>query len=47
MDCTNGERMIFKNIIYIPKLKTNILILGNIDSQGCELHNEGWFSHSS
>ena len=30
MDCTNGERMIFKNIIYMPKLKTNILSLGKL-----------------
>ena len=26
VECTNGERMIFKNVLYIPKLKTNILI---------------------
>ena len=37
MDCTNGERMIFKNIFYIPKVKTNILSLGKLDSQGCDM----------
>ena len=25
VDCTNGECMIFENILYIPKLKANIL----------------------
>ena len=29
--------MIFENVIYIPKLKTNILILGTLDSQGCDI----------
>ena len=29
--------MIFENIIYIPKLKTNILSLGKLDSQGCDI----------
>ena len=38
VDCTNGERMIFDNIVYIPKLKTNILILRKRDSQGCDIH---------
>ena len=38
VDCANGKRMIFENVIYIPKLKTNILILGKFDSQGCDIH---------
>ena len=38
VDCTNGECMIFENVFYIPKLKTNILSLGKIDSQGCDKH---------
>ena len=29
--------MIFENILYIPKLKTNILSLGKLDSQGCDI----------
>ena len=33
--CTDSERMIFDNIFYIPKSKTNILSLGKLDSQGC------------
>ena len=37
VECTNGERMIFENVLYIPKLKTNILILGKLDSQGCDI----------
>ena len=38
VDCTNGDQMIFKNIINRPKLKTNILSLGKLDSQGCDIH---------
>ena len=29
--------MIFENVLYIPKLKTNILSLGKLDSQGCDI----------
>ena len=35
INCTNGERMIFDNVFYIPKSNTNILSLGKLDSQGC------------
>ena len=38
VDCTNGEHMIFENIVYLPMLKTNILILRKRDSQGCDVH---------
>ena len=37
VDCSNGELMIFKNVLFIPKLKTNILSLGNLDSHGCDI----------
>ena len=37
VECTNGEQMIFENVIYIPKLKTNILSLEKHDSQGCDI----------
>ena len=37
MICTNGEHMIFENILYIPKLKTIILRLGKLDSQDCDI----------
>ena len=37
MDCTNGEHMIFENVFYILKLKTNILSLRKLDSQGCDI----------
>ena len=30
--------MIFENVLYIPKLKTDILSLGKLDSQGCDIH---------
>ena len=30
--------MIFENVLYIPKLKSNIINLGNLDSQGCDIH---------
>ena len=30
--------MIFENLLYILKLKTNILSLGKLDSQGCDIH---------
>ena len=37
VDCTNGKLMIFENILYKPKLKTNILILGKLDDQGYDM----------
>ena len=37
VDCTNGEYMIFKNVLCTPKLKSNILILGKLDSEGCDI----------
>ena len=43
VDCTNGERMIFENVIYITKLKTNILNLGKLDSQGGDIHFKDGF----
>ena len=30
--------MIFDSVFYIPKLKTNILSLEKLDSQGCDIH---------
>ena len=44
MDYTNGEHMIIENLLYITKLKTNILILGKLDSRGCDIHlRDGFF----
>ena len=37
-DSTNGEHMIFEIFHFIPKLKTNILILGKLDGQSCDIH---------
>ena len=37
MECTNGEQMIFENVLDIHKLKTNILSLGKLGSQGCDI----------
>ena len=37
VDCTNGERLIFENVFYIPNFKTNILSLGKLDSQGGDI----------
>ena len=37
VDCTDGQRMIIEDVLYIPKLKTNFLILGKFDSQGCDI----------
>ena len=37
VDGTNGEFMIVKSVIYIPRLKTNILSFGKLDSQGCDI----------
>ena len=31
VDCTNGEQMIFENVLNITKLKNNILSLGKLD----------------
>ena len=33
VDYTNSEQLIFENLLYIPKLKTNILRLRKLDSQ--------------
>ena len=38
VDCDNSDCMIFKIVIYIPKLKINVLSLGKLDSQGCDIH---------
>ena len=38
VDCTNDEHMIFQNVLYIPKFKTNILSLGKLYSQGFDIH---------
>ena len=35
--------MIFENVLYIPKLKTNILSLGKLDSQGCDIRLRNGF----
>ena len=43
VEYTNSERMIFENVLYIPKLKTNILSLGKLDSQGCDIHLRNGF----
>ena len=37
VDYTNGEHMIFENILYIVKLQTNILSLGKLYSWGCDI----------
>ena len=52
VECTNGEQMIFENVLYIPKLKTKILSLGKLDSQGYIRLRDGflagiWGSKSS
>ena len=45
MDCTNDAHMIFENVIYMPKLKSNILSLGKLYSQGCDIHlREGFLT---
>ena len=37
VDYTNDERIIFKSVLYIAKLKTNILSFGKLDSQDCDI----------
>ena len=34
--CKNGEEIELKGILYLPRLKTNILSLGKLDDQGCK-----------
>ena len=43
MDCTNGERMMFENDLYITKLKNNILNLGKLDYQGGDIRMKDGF----
>ena len=38
VDYTTGKRIIFQSVIYIPKLKTNILSLEKLDSQVYDIH---------
>ena len=33
--CKNGEEIELEGVLYLPRLKTNILRLGKLDDQGC------------
>lgn len=37
LSCQNGEKKLLSNVLYIPKLKTNILSLGQLDELGCRI----------
>ena len=43
VDYTNVKQMLFKNILYIAKLMTNIFSLGKLDSQGCDIISRDGF----
>ena len=43
--CKNGEEIEIKGVLYLPKLKTNILSLGKLDDQGCKMSlSEGYLT---
>ena len=43
--CKNGEEIELKGVLYLPKLKTNILSLGKLDDQGCNTSlSEGYLT---
>ena len=43
--CKNGEEIELKGVLYLPKLKTNILSLGKLDDQGCKTSlSEGYLT---
>ena len=41
--CKNDEEIELKGVLYLPKLKTNILSVGKIDDQGCETSLSGGY----
>lgn len=41
--CKNEEHLILSEVYYIPKLKSNILSLGQLDENGCKIIIEGGF----
>ncbi len=36
----NGDQCILNNVLFIPKLQTNIVSLGQLDEQGCRMEIE-------
>ena len=43
--CKNGEEIELKGVLYLPRLKTNILSLGKLDDQGCKTSlSEGYLT---
>ena len=43
LQCQDGGQMRLDNILYVPKLKSNILSLGQFDEHGCRILMEGGF----
>ena len=41
--CKNGEKIKLEGVLYLPKLKTNILSLGRLDDQGCKTSLSGGY----
>ena len=41
--CKNGEEINLEGVLYLPKLKTNILSLGRLDDQGCKTSLSGGY----
>ena len=41
--CKNGEEIKLEGVLYLPKLKTNILSLGRLDDQGCKTSLSGGY----
>ena len=43
LQCQDGGQMMLDNVLYVPKLKANILSLGQFDEHGCRILMEGGF----
>ena len=41
--CKNGEEIELEGVLYLPKLKTNILSLRKLDDQGCKTSLSGGY----
>jgi transposase InsO family protein len=39
--CANGEHRALSDVYYIPRLRSNIFSLGQLDQNGCEVHIRG------
>ena len=43
INCRNVEETLISNVLHLPDIKTNILISGKLDDQGCKTILNGGF----